>query len=225
MNPLTRDQLREVDRRAIEELGIPGAVLMENAGAGAARAILARVQAAGQAKGRVVILCGPGNNGGDGYVVARHLANAGCAVELFSTATRPSLSGDAALHRSICDRMGLETAEIVTAHQLERERARWPGADALVDALLGTGFRGEVRAHAAEVIAAANEVDGPLKVALDVPSGLDCDTGASSSATFRAALTITFVAPKVGFAAASDQTGSVEVVGIGVDPARLGPTA
>ncbi len=221
MESLTRDQVREVDRRAIEELGIPGAVLMENAGAGAARSILARVPAGA----RVAVLCGPGNNGGDGYVVARHLTNAGCAVELFSTATRESLGGDAALNRGICERLGLEVTEIVTGHQLARERRRWERADALVDGLLGTGFRGQVRARAAEVIAAANHCSGPLKVALDVPSGLDCDTGASSNATFRAALTITFVAPKLGFARAAEWTGEVEVVGIGVDPARLGSTS
>jgi NAD(P)H-hydrate epimerase len=214
---LTRDQVRDVDRRAIDELGIPGALLMENAGGGAARAILARVPAGA----RAVVLCGPGNNGGDGYVVARHLANAGWVVELFSTATRESLAGDAALNRGICDRMGLATAEIVTAHQLDRERGRWAGADALIDGLLGTGFRGEVRPHAAEVIAAANGADAGLKVALDLPSGLDCDSGAPSNATFRADLTLTFVAPKVGFERAREWTGEVEVIGIGVDPARF----
>ena len=194
---------------------------MENAGAGAARAMLERVPAGA----RVAILCGPGNNGGDGYVVARHLSNAGCRVELFSTATRESLAGDALLNRGICDRMGLKVAEIVTGHQLERERGRWDGVDALVDGLLGTGFRGQLRPHAAAVLAAANACSASLRVALDVPSGLDCDTGAPSQATFRADLTITFVAPKTGFARAGEWTGEVEVVGIGVDAARLGAGA
>ena len=218
MEPMSREQVRAVDRRAIEELGLPGLVLMENAGSGAARAVLEacaeRVREPGDTS--CAIVCGAGNNGGDGYVVARHLALAGARVELFSTATRESLRGDAALNRGVCERLGLAVAEIVTAHQLDRERDRWGGADVLIDGLLGTGFEGEVRPHAAEVIRAANEVEGPLKVALDLPSGLDCDSGRPSNATFRADLTITFVAPKLGFGRAGEWTGRVVVVGIGV---------
>ena len=117
-------QVREYDRRAAEVLGIPSAVLMENAGRAAAEEIERALAERGAGR-RAAILVGPGNNGGDGYVIARHLANAGFAVELYSSATRASLRGDAALFRAVADRLGLVTTEVVTAHQLARERGRW----------------------------------------------------------------------------------------------------
>jgi len=224
---LTREQVRTLDRIAIEEYGIPGAVLMENAGAGAARLLLERA-AAPAAELRVAILAGPGNNGGDGYVMARHLANAGCAVELYSTATREGLDGDAALNRRIVDRMGLVVREVLTAHQLADSRPAWRRAHVLVDALLGTGFQGQVRPHLRAVIEAVNEVSqpgsgaGPAVCAVDLPSGLDCDTGQPSNATVRASYTLTFAAPKVGLElpAARAWTGPVSCVDIGA-PAGL----
>lgn len=246
--PLTRAEVRELDRIAIEEFGIPGAVLMENAGRNAAAHLLeaAGVPAAGL---RIAILCGSGNNGGDGYVMARHLANAGCEVELHSTATREGLAGDAALNRGIVDRMGLVVHELLTAHQLTERSATWPGMDVLVDALLGTGFRGQVRPHMAQVIEAidalgardlllarggariagasgasrgggAQRPRGPVICAVDVPSGLDCDTGQPSNATVRATYTLTLAAPKVGFSVpgADAWTGPVTCLDIGAPP-------
>ena len=222
--PLSVAEVREYDRRAMAELGLPGAVLMENAGRAAAEVILARCFGAGGER-RAVILAGPGNNGGDGYVIARHLANAGVAVELASTATRASLRGDAALFRGVCDRMGLQVRELVTAHQLQREQGRWARAHVLVDALLGTGFHGELRPHLAAVLAAVNGGEAPgspeggrrRKVAIDVPSGLDADTGVAAPGAFRADLTVTFVAPKLGFALADGPAhlGELFVRGIG----------
>lgn len=221
MQPLSRDQVRELDRIALEEYGIPGCVLMENAGRNAAAALLERAGAEPSGL-RVAILCGPGNNGGDGYVMARHLANAGCRVELHSTATREGLAGDAALNRNIVDRMGLEVHELLTQHQLDERRATWPRADVIVDALLGTGFRGDVRPHLARVIEALNSVDGPAVCAVDLPSGLDCDSGEPSNATVRATYTLTLAAPKLGFDApgAAAWTGPVTCLDIGA-PAEI----
>jgi len=213
---LTVAEVREYDRRATQVLGIPGAVLMENAGRAVAEEILRRL-AGGGAGHRAAVLVGPGNNGGDGYVIARHLACAGLAVELFSSATRASLRGDAAVFRGVVDRLGIATRELVTAHQLERERGRWAGAQVLVDALLGTGFSGELRPQVAGALAAANAAVGPLKVAVDVPSGLAADTGLAAQGAFRADLTVTFVAAKPGFLLAEGpaHTGEVVVRGLG----------
>jgi NAD(P)H-hydrate epimerase len=215
---LTVAEVREYDRRAVESLGIPGAVLMENAGRAAAEECLAELAARGtDTAGRAAILVGPGKNGGDGYVIARHLANAGMGVELYSSATRDSLRGDAALFRRVIDRLGLPTREVVTAHQLARERGRWASAVVLVDALLGTGFEGELRPQLAALLEAANAASGPLKLAVDLPSGLDADTGRAAAHAFRADLTVTFVAVKPGLlvGAGPALAGRVAVRGIG----------
>ena len=216
---LTRAQVRDLDRIALEEFAIPGVVLMENAGRNAAAHVLA-VAGEPAARLRIALLCGPGNNGGDGYVMARHLANAGCQVELDSTAAREGLRGDAALNRRIVEAMGLEVHELLTEHQLEQRRIPWARADVLVDALLGTGFEGLVRPHLARVIEEICALEGPAVCALDVPSGLDCDTGQPSNATVRATYTVTLAAPKVGFSmpGAAQWTGPVTCLDIGAPP-------
>jgi NAD(P)H-hydrate epimerase len=216
---LSRAEVREFDRRAIEQLGIPGAVLMENAGAGAVSHVLAligeRVGAARPA--RILVACGAGNNGGDGYVVARHLAIGGHRVELFSTCAASALRGDAALQRAIVERMGLAVHALATQRELEDFATTLAGCDLSVDALLGTGAVGPPRADVAAVIERLDAAAGVPCIALDVPSGLDCDTGEAPGACIRAALTLTFVALKRGFAQprAARYLGRVEVVGIG----------
>ncbi len=215
---LTRAQVREVDRRAIEEYGIPGIVLMENAGRNAADAIRRRLRG----RGRVAIVCGRGNNGGDGFVIARHLANAGIEVELFLACDPERLSGDAATNHEIVRRMSLPGHPFDTADRIESLADRLAAAEVIVDAILGTGFSGDVRAPLDHAIDAVNTSHIKTIVAIDVPSGLDCDTGRPSNATIRAGATITFVARKPGFDApgASDFTGEVHVVDIGA-PATL----
>ncbi|HVS11876.1 MAG TPA: NAD(P)H-hydrate epimerase [Planctomycetota bacterium] len=221
---LGREELRDFDNRASAELGIPPAILMENAGGNAAREALALLAERGRdpAAARAAILCGGGNNGGDGYVVARHLRIAGAAVEVFSAVPRERLSGEPALFRSIVERMGIPVETIDPGEGdpgagLAAQAARWGRADLLVDALLGTGFRGELRADLARILGAANALRGPLRVALDLPSGLDCDSGHTAQETFRADLTVTFVARKLGFDAPAAQPylGRVVVAGIG----------
>lgn len=204
MNPpiqpaLTRDQVRRVDRLAVERYGMVGLVLMENAGRNAA-AIMD--EAYGPAAS-VFICCGPGNNGGDGCVIARHLHNRGWTVRLLLAGDPTRLTHDTEANYGIVEAMGLER---VVAADLEGQRAAAATIrqdEVVVDALLGTGFRGEVRSPTAELITAINASGRRAVVAVDVPSGLDCDTGAASNATVRADLTITFVAAKTGFAAAS----------------------
>jgi NAD(P)H-hydrate epimerase len=237
---LTRAELREVDRLATEECGIPSSVLMENAGRGAAECVLglwlepSRIAAAlagGGADGdarsadprsarRIAILCGAGNNGGDGAVVARHLSNAGLLVDVFATESRAALRGDAALQRLILERMMIRVHDISSAAGLEATAAVLASADVLVDALLGTGFEGEVRPKLARVIERINALrsaGGRTVVALDLPSGLDCDSGVAARPTVTADLTVTFVARKAGFDAPAARAvlGVVHVATIG----------
>jgi NAD(P)H-hydrate epimerase len=166
---------------------------------------------------RVAIVCGSGNNGGDGCVVARHLALAGCEVELFHTHAASELRGDAALARAMVERMRLPAFELRDQRDLARAAERWNAAAVLVDALLGTGSAGAPRERLAHVIDAFNAASAPLKVALDLPSGLDCDTGEAPGACVRADMTVTFVAEKLGFAnpRAAPLLGRVVVAGIG----------
>jgi hydroxyethylthiazole kinase-like uncharacterized protein yjeF len=221
---LSRAQVRELDRRATHELGIPGAVLMENAGRAVAELVLARLRVdnlagrRGPVPWRIAIVCGRGNNGGDGYVVARHLHNHGHDVDVASTAAAGELSGDAAAQRAIVERMGIPVATIAGERELADALERWRGCDALVDGLLGTGAVGAPRGAIARAIEAANSVAGPLKVAVDLPSGLDADTGEAPGACFVADATVTFVALKLGFARedALRYLGQVAVADIGI---------
>jgi NAD(P)H-hydrate epimerase len=231
MPRLTCARARELDRLALEEFGLAGIVLMENAGAGAARIALDRWARAGTI--RVEIACGPGNNGGDGWVVARHLANAGCAVRVTSFAAIDALRGDAAVNAGIALRMGLAHEVVLDEDGAARAAERWSRADLVVDALLGTGSRGAPRGAIGAAIerlterlterAVAGGRQAAPVLALDAPSGFDADTGARAGPCVRAAITATFAAAKSGFFApgAADWLGQVEVVGLGLPRALL----
>jgi len=199
---LTRQQVREVDRLTIEVYGIPGVVLMENAGINASAAVLdVIVDDLGlhPTEATVSIICGGGNNGGDGYVMARQLHVWGVAVTVFAVRPLAELRGDAGINAAICDRMKLKILDVSESEGIDHAKTLWAESDVMVDALLGTRFHGQVRAKEASVIEAMNGCERPIVVAVDVPSGLDCDTGEPSNATVRADVTITFVAAKVGF--------------------------
>lgn len=223
--PMTRDEIREVDRAAIEDICIPGIVLMENAARGATDAMLDLLDEPGRSS--VAIVCGAGNNGGDGFAIARHLHNAGVEVAVFLTVPAAKLKGDAETNHQIVKRMGIPIESVEGKTDLESQADAFRKAAIVVDAMLGTGFSGEVRSPMDEVIGWINELSGPKIVAVDVPSGLDCDSGEPTNATIRADLTVTFVAPKAGFAqsAAEPYVGKIKVVDIGaprelIDKAR-----
>ena len=210
---LTRQQVRDFDRHAIEQLGIPAAVLMENAGRGAAQIL----QAIG-IHGPIVITCGKGNNGGDGLVMARILANAGFEVLTLLFAKPDELSADAALQWNIVQKINLLT-EVWASKNLDELKlaAIFGRAEWIVDALFGTGLTGPVRSPFDRVIALINA--SPARVlAVDIPSGLDCDTGEPLGATVRAEHMVTFVAPKLSFrhTGALEFVGRVHVVDIGI---------
>jgi NAD(P)H-hydrate epimerase len=218
----TRDEIRAFDRYAIETLGVPGIVLMENAGRQIAEA--ARAMLAGRAKPRVVILAGPGNNGGDGFVVARHLATAGIRAEVVLLAPREKTTGEADTNLRILETMGFQVRVLAGAARamLGELRPMLAEADLLVDGMLGTGTRGEIREPYASAIGAVNDARRPV-LAIDIPSGLDPDTGKPLGPTVRATKTVTLAAIKIGFRkpGAAEYTGEVVLADIGVRFTRL----
>ena len=219
---LTCQQIRELDILAIEHVGIPGIVLMENAARAVAECIYAALLNPPRAE--VLLLCGPGNNGGDGFVVGRHQRNAGVKVTVVLATPREKSTGDAALNLGIYERMEGVLLNATKTGELERPRALANSADVIVDALLGTGSTGAPRGTIAELIRLANDVPRARRVAIDIPSGLNADTGEVGEPCFKADATVTFVAPKVGFSgsAAREVLGRVIVADIGV-PRELIP--
>jgi NAD(P)H-hydrate epimerase len=217
---MTRDEVRDIDRRAIEEYGLPGIVLMENAGRGCAELLL-RLGPPDRGRGRVVVCCGKGNNGGDGYVIARHLENAGCRVEVLLFCNPADVAGDAAVNLHVLQAAQTPVGCFGTTVPCAELDRLLEGAEWIVDALLGTGAQGVVREPYRTAIAAINR-SGRRVFAVDLPSGLDCDTGAPLGPCVRARETGTFVAPKKGFEVptAAEYTGRVHVVDIGV-PRKL----
>ncbi|MBL7220124.1 MAG: NAD(P)H-hydrate epimerase [Phycisphaerae bacterium] len=218
MDSLTREEVRAVDRAAIEELGIPGVILMENAGRNCADAIedFFRKSLGGKANPKVAIVAGPGNNGGDGYVIARHLAMRGFRVVTFIICPAEKISGDAEVNlRAIT--VLQHDIRFMSSEQLGGLSARLREFDAVVDAIGGTGIRGPLRGPAAIAVEQINASGRPV-VAVDIPTGLDCDTGCADGAVVRAALTVTFLARKRGFdlAGAGEYTGAVVVADIGI---------
>jgi NAD(P)H-hydrate epimerase len=210
---LTRAQVRELDRRAIEEWGLPGVVLMENAGRGTAELLLAL-----GARGPVVICCGKGNNGGDGFVIARHLDNRGVPVHVLLFADPDELRGDAAVNYRVLARSGVALTALPARTPPEAEVwEELESADWVVDALFGTGLNSPVRPPLDGVIARINDGAAPV-LAVDLPSGLDCDTGRPLGPTVRAQHTATMAARKKGFAEpdARPWLGEVHVIDIGV---------
>jgi len=215
---MTRDQIRRVDAWAIERLGIAGTVLMENAGRVAAD--VACDMLADPATARVAVLAGSGNNAGDGFVVARHLLVRRISVDVFLLTSPEKTGGDARINLDLLEALGLAPTEWAgrTATEMTADLGRF---DLIVDALGGTGISGALRGSLAVAVEAANAA-GPPILAVDIPTGLDCDTGAPQGPTIRAAKTVTFVAPKLGFAAAGADayTGRVIVTDIGVPLGR-----
>jgi len=190
---LSASSMREADRKAIEDYGIPGVVLMETAGTRVTDFILDHFDR----DARVIVLCGPGNNGGDGLVIARQLYRAGFRVSPWSSQKRGTYRGDAAVNENICIRLGLPPEELNGPDDLSRLEAQLRGADLVVDALLGTGVNREVTGITAELISLVNKSSVPA-IAVDIPSGVSADTGEILGAALKADWTLTFAFPKLG---------------------------
>lgn len=222
---LTRDAVRAVDRIAEQRYGLSGLVLMENAGRGAADAIRRSLAASpgGRAGGTrpapggpVVIVAYRGNNGGDGFVVARHLDGAGLPVRVLLLCPAETVTGDAATNLAILQKTDVPATILPDPSDGDLDAAL-TGAAGIVDALLGTGATGVPRPPLDRAVWAMNRAGG-RKFALDLPTGLDADTGAASDPTFRADETLTFAANKVGLTRpeAAEYVGHVTVLPIGV---------
>ncbi len=211
--------VRELDRRAIEEYGIPGQILMENAGRATAAAVES-LKRKRSLEGEVLVLCGPGNNGGDGFVIARTLANRGHGVRVAfvgSLTALAELSADTQLNARLWRDLGRPITELASTSDLPALATKLDGVAVVVDALFGTGLTRALRTPWLEVVHAVNGSGRPV-VAVDVPSGLDGDTGEVHGAAVEADLTVTFVAAKQGFfqGEGPDHVGRVLVAEIGV---------
>jgi len=216
-----RDEVRAFDRWAIDTLGIPGVALMENAGRSCAELI--KEELAGVEGAKVCIFCGTGNNGGDGYVIARHLLNSGFKVVVVVCGDRSKIKGDAKINLDILERLGQPIEQLSPSEPNipEKVKAFASGADMLVDSLFGTGLKGELSDEYRQLIRSINAQNCSV-LAVDIPSGLDCDTGEPLGAAVRATYTVTFVAVKAGFTSANNAaqyTGEIFVASIGVEPA------
>ncbi len=219
MKLVTSAQMREIDRSAVRDFGMKGLQLMENAGRGAAKLALKELE--GASLKRVAIFTGKGNNGGDGFVVARHLANAGYEVRVFSTVNIKELKGDALTSALAWEKMGGEVRVIRAKADIKKHSVFFAHSALIIDALLGTGLTSEVRGACAHIIDFINGL--PVNVlSVDMPSGISGDTGALMGSAVRADITATFALPKIGLYQYPGRkyAGRIEVVDIGV-PASL----
>lgn len=215
MKILNSEQMREIDRKAIEEIGIPGVVLMENAGRNTYHEILKRVPQIQNKK--VSILCGKGNNGGDGFVIGRYLLKSGNSPRVYMFAKKEELRGDAKINFEIIDKMHADIIEIVDKNQWRKEKEIIFNSDVIIDALFGTGLKGELGNFWKDVFGYLK--DSPaFKVSVDIPSGLSADTFLLQGPCFKADLTVTMAALKVShvFPPASEYVGEVVVADIGI---------
>ncbi len=215
---MSRDEVRGFDAWAIDEMGIPGVVLMENAARGCLQVI--DVLFGAVCTSGVCIFCGTGNNGGDGFVIARHLFNRGVSVRVVVCGEPGRIKGDAKVNYDICLKMGLSVSvlEPASADMCRVVEDAVSGCGLVVDALLGTGLTGALKEPMALLVSAINSHNVPI-VAVDIPSGMACDTGEALPVCIEAEATVTFVAVKKGFAenpTSRQATGRVFVADVGI---------
>jgi hydroxyethylthiazole kinase-like uncharacterized protein yjeF len=217
MRVLTAEAMRGVDRTAIDEIGIPSLVLMENAAIGVADAIGEVYPEAASA----AIFCGPGNNGGDGLALGRQLAARGYEVELFLVGGEHEPAGDAAVQLAICRRLELPLREVATEEALGEALAAAGGLDVVVDALFGTGLGRPLTGIYATAVEGLNRLRRP-RIAVDLPSGLSGSSAEPLGPHVQADLTVTFAAPKLAhvFPPAAAAVGELVVADLGF-PQRL----
>jgi hydroxyethylthiazole kinase-like uncharacterized protein yjeF len=216
MKLVTASEMRELDRRAIQDLGIPSLVLMENAGRTTYQ-ILRREFPGLQ--GEVAVVVGRGNNGGDGFVVARYLANAGLQVGVFLLGPRDRVSGDAQVNLEILAGLGVAVKEVLTEADLNPALRRLGRAALIVDALLGTGLNSPVKGLMATLIERLNQLKVPV-LAVDIPTGLSADSGEVLGVALKAEVTATYGWPKVGqvLPPGRDYVGRLWQVDISIPP-------
>ena len=212
MKVVTAQEMRQIDQQTIEQIGIPGAVLMEHAGSAVVRAIHQHFPKCQH----IAIVVGKGNNGGDGLVVARQLAHVGQPIQIFLVSPPESFTGDALLNLQIAQSLNLPIAEILAEDALPELKIQLASTDLIVDSIFGTGLRGGVHGFIGDVIGCINEAGKPV-VAIDLPSGLLADTGIAEGACIQATYTVTMGLPKRGnlIHPGAALTGQLEVADIG----------
>lgn len=217
---MSRDEVRAFDSFAINTLGVPGVVLMENAGRSCAELIKEKL--ADTSEPKVCIFCGTGNNGGDGYVIARHLLNSDFKVTVVICGDRNKIKGDAKINLDILEGLNqpIEQLDLKSDNIAAQVKTYAAGANMLVDGLFGTGLKGQLSDEYIQLIESINGRNRPV-LAVDIPSGLDCDTGEPLGAAIKAIYTVTFVAVKKGFTSAdkaAQYAGKIYIASIGVEP-------
>ena len=221
---MTRDEVRSFDAYAINTVGIPGTVLMENAGRSCAEQVTQLL--INKTNPKVSILCGTGNNGGDGFVIARHLINNGFQVNTAIFGNPDKIKNDAKTNLDILKKMNhkIQTIDINQDNIEETLNLLTADSDMIVDALFGTGLTGQLHPPHQNLINAINQLNRPI-LAVDIPSGLDCDTGQPLNCAIKADYTVTFVAVKKGFTAedAKIYTAQIHIASIGINPNILSP--
>ena len=214
---ISREQVRGFDGWAINTAYVPGVVLMENAGRSCAELIKQKLdEISGDA---VCIFCGTGNNGGDGFVIARHLTNVNIGVVIVICGDAAKIKGDALTNYRIAEKIGLKIEHLNPDDDNLQQKVKSLAfaGNIVVDALFGTGLTGALRGGYDILVNAINALGRPI-IAVDIPSGLDCDTGLAQGAAIKAEATVTFVAAKKGFAnpEAKEYTGIVYIAPIGI---------
>ena len=217
MRVLNAAQMRDADRQTIEEIGIPSMVLMENAG----RQVVAALEAAYEdlTDRHAAVLCGPGNNGGDGFVVARTLHHRGVEVSVFVIGTIAAIKGDARLNAEILGRLGLTAVEIADEQAWDLHFSEISQCDLIIDAIFGTGLKSPLSGMMETVAADVNASNLPV-IAIDLPSGLSADHAEPIGECIRATMTVTLAAPKLPLVLppGEAQAGSIVVADIGIPP-------
>ena len=216
---MSREEVRAFDAWAIKELLIPGVVLMENAGRSCAELVKYHLK---KANACVCVFCGTGNNGGDGFVIARHLINASVRVRVIICGDSNKIKDDAKINLDVLREMGQPVEELNVSDSNLENRISIFTTDAaiIVDAIFGTGLNGQLGEDYIRLIECINS-QGNKIMAVDIPSGLDCDTGRPLGAAIKADWTVTFVAMKKGFVfngESSQYTGEVWIASIGIEP-------
>ena len=214
---VTADEMQRMDRATINDFGIPGRVLMESAGRGTVRVLLNLLEELDTPD--VAVAAGRGNNGGDGFVVARYLAQLGLPVTVYLASTVDRVSGDAGENLSLLPKLDVPVVEIPDAAALDANSHRMNRHTAWVDALFGTGLNSDVRGHYVDLIRIINEAPHPV-LAVDIPSGINADTGAICGTCVTADATATFAYPKIGHwqYPGAHHCGQLEVIDIGIPP-------
>ncbi len=212
MNSISVCGMKELDRKTIEDFGVPSLCLMENAGRIAAEVVLSSLRERMKPENNtteVSVFCGTGNNGGDGFVAARYLKRQGLRVEIYIVGEESGIKGDAGINFKAAKNVGIEIKEARDSSELR--------SDMMLDAIFGVGLKGEMKGRAKTVINMINENTAPV-ISVDVPSGLDADTGEVACVAVKAEKTVTMHCAKKGFflGKGPEYTGEIVVADIGL---------